>query len=50
MNFLRIPRTYGVYRLEFGKKIPNSLQDLASNRARDPTKMAKIPQNSLKIH
>jgi hypothetical protein len=41
-------RTSGLYRLEVGNKLPTSPQDLASKRAQDPPKMAKISQNWLK--
>jgi len=47
---LRLIRTYGLYRLEIGNKIPNSPQDLASKEAPGPPKIAKISQNWLKIH
>jgi hypothetical protein len=48
LNPLRFPRTFGLYRLEVGNKLPTSPQDLASKRALDPPIMAKISQNWLK--
>jgi hypothetical protein len=45
---LRLPRTSGLYRLEVGNKLPTSPQDLASKRAPNPPKMAKISQYQAK--
>jgi hypothetical protein len=44
----RLPRTYGLYSLEFGNKLPISPQDLASKRASNPPIMAQISQYQAK--
>jgi hypothetical protein len=44
----RLPRTFGLYRLEFGNNLPTFPQDMASKRAQDPPIMAKISQKQLK--
>jgi hypothetical protein len=46
----RLTRTYGLYRLEVGNKLPTFPQELASKRAPNAPKMAKIPSNKLKNH
>jgi hypothetical protein len=43
-----MPRTSGLYRIEVGNNLPTYPQYLASKRAQDPPKMAKISQNWLK--
>jgi hypothetical protein len=40
-----LSRTFDLYRLEIGNKLPTSPQDLASKRALYPPIMAKISQN-----
>jgi hypothetical protein len=39
LNLPMSSRTFGLYRIEVGNKLPTSPQDLASKRAQDPPKM-----------
>ena len=53
MNPPRMLRTYGLYRLEVGNKLPTSPQDMASKRAPYSSKngqnLPKLAEKSLKI-